>query len=245
MLEESEAPNFREIVDRTLVRLRSLGGQVFAFSPFSQYFDDWLLSLKSVLSEFECNPAVNMDEEFVKKRSQVMANVAVKLDERRSEEAVFEETTRKLAEHKTLLVQTDTEYSYATQKLATERRSEIKRLTRSINDLETELEEINQTKVSIFNPLARRAQTHKKSEISRKLEASKRALDSEVKALEAEQKKLRSEYEKKKQDIIKQVQILEKKVGGSETDRSADDRHTTCEALANAVNELLQRKTSL
>ncbi len=239
LLETSEAPSFKEIVEKTVSRLSNLAGQTFACSPFSQYYDDWLLSLKSVLSEFESNPVVNVDEEFVKKRSQVIADVELKLSEIRSEEAVFEETTRKIAKHKMLLVQTDTEYSYATQNLATERRREIKRLTQSINDLETELEEINQTKLSIFSPLARRAHAHKKSEISRKLEAAKRALDSEVKTLEAEQKKLLSEYQKKKQDIIEQMQILEKKVGGSETDRSVEDRQTACEALVNAVNELL------
>jgi hypothetical protein len=245
LLEKREAPPFEEVVDKTLVMLRRLGDQVFAFSPFSQYFDDWLLSLKSVLSKFESNPAVEVDEEFVKERSQAIADVELKLSERRSEEAVLGEATRRLADQKTLLVQTDTEYSYATQNLASERKSEIKRLTRRVRDVETELEETSQTKVSVFSPFARRAQSHKKAEATRKLGAAKSELESAVKALEAEQEKLRSEYEKKKQDIREQVRIMEKKVGGSETDGSAEDRQAACEALVNAVKALLQRKTSL
>jgi len=245
LLETSEAPGVGEVVEKTLGRLRNLAGQTFAFSPFSQYFDDWLLSLKSVLSEFESNPAVEVDEAFVKERSQVIADVELKLSERRSEEAVFEEDTRRLADHKTLLIQTDTEYSYATQNLAAERKSEIKRLTRTVHDLEEELEETSQTKVSIFSPLARRAQSHKKAEINRKLDAAKSELESEVNALEAEQEKLRSAYEEKKQALMEQVRIMEKKFACSETDCSAEDRRVACEALVNTVKALLQRKTPL
>jgi uncharacterized phage infection (PIP) family protein YhgE len=245
LLEPGEAPSFEKVVDKTLSRLGNLAGQIFACSPFSQYYDDWLLGLKSVITEFESNPAVEVDETFVKERSQVIADIELKLSERRSEEAAFEETTRRLADHKTLLVQTDTEYAYATQNLASERKSNIKRLTRTVNDLETELEEITQTKVSMFSPLARRARSKKKSKIKRKLDAAKTELETAVKDLEAEQGKLRIEYEKKKQDITAQLQILEKKASGSETDSAAKDRQTACEALINTVKELLQRKTAI
>jgi hypothetical protein len=245
LLEASEAPAFEEVVEKTLGRLGKLGGQSFACSPFSQYFDDWLLSLKSVLSEFESNPAVEVDEEFVKERSQVIADVELKLSERRNEEAVFEEATRMLAEQNTLLVQTDTECSYATQNLASERKSEIKGLTRRVHDLEEELEETLQTKVSILSPFARRSQSHKKAELNRKLDAAKSELDSAVKALEAEQEKFRDECEKKKQAILEQMRILEKKVGSLEADGSVDDRRFACEELVNVVKSLLQRKTSL
>ena len=64
-----------------------------------------------------------------------------------------------------------------------------------------------------------------------------------MKALEADQKKLRDKYEEKKQAIMEQVRIMEKKVSGSETDGSAEDRQAACEQLVNAVKALLQRKT--
>ena len=245
LLEANEAPTFQEITEKTLGRLDKLGGQTFACSPFSQYFDDWLLSLNSVLSEFETNPAVKVDEEFVKERSQVIADVELKLAERRNEEAVFGEATRMLAEQKTLLIQTDTECSYSTQNLAAEKKSEIKGLTRRVHDLEEELEENLQTKVSIFSPLARRKQSHKKAELNRKLDAAKSELDSTVKALESEQEQIRDDCEKKKQTIMEQVRILEKKVRSSEADSSMEDRRFACEELVNVVNSLLQRKTSL
>jgi hypothetical protein len=245
LLEESEAPTFEELLEKTLGRLSSLGGQIFAFSPFSQYFGDWLLSLKSVLSEFESNPAVNVDEEFVKERLQVIADVELKLADRRREEAVLEEAARMLADQNNLLVQTDTEYTYATQKLASQRNSEIKRLTRSVHDFEEELEETRRTKASIFSPFARRVRSHKTAEVGRKLDAAKSELESVVKAFEVEQEKLHDEYEKRKQAIMEKVRSLEKEVEKLETDSSFEVRRAACEALVNAVNAFLQRKNFL
>lgn len=245
LLEESEAPTSKEVVEKTLVRLRNLGDQIFAFSPFSQYFDDWLLSLKSVLSEFESNPAINMDDKFVKESSQIIADVELKLAERRREEAVLEKVTRRLADQNHLLVQIDTEYASATHKLASKRNSEIKRLTRRVHDFEEELEEANRMKVSIFSPFARRAKSHETAEVTRKLDAVKSELESVVKAFEVEQEKLHDEYEKRKQSVTEQVRSLEKNIEGLDTDGSVEDRQFACEELANAVKALLQRKTPL
>ena len=243
LLEESKAPPSEEVVEKTLFRLRSLGDQIFAFSPFSQYFDNWLLSLKSVLSEFESNPAVNVDEEFVEEISQVIADVELKLSERRREEAVLEKATRRLTKQNNLLVQIDTEYASATHKLASKRKSEIRRLTRRIYDFEEELEEASRMKASIFSPFARRAKSYKTAEVTRKLDAAKSEVESVVKAFEVEQEKLHDKYEKRKQAVIGQVRSLEKKVEGLETDGSIGDRRVACEALVNFVNALLQRKT--
>jgi archaellum component FlaC len=241
LLEESEAPTFEEVVEKTLARLHSLGGQIFAFSPFSQYFDDWLLSLKSVLSEFESDPAVNVDEKFVNERSRVIADIELKLDERRHEEAVLVEATRRLADQNHLLVQIDREYTTSTRKLASKRNSEIKRLTRRVQDFEEELDETSQIKTGI-NPFAKRAKSNKIAEVTRKLDDAKSEVESVVKTFEVEQEKLHDEYEERKQAVIKQVRSLEKEIEGLDTDGSVEDRRVACEALVNAVNALLQRK---
>jgi len=240
LLEETEAPTFEVEVEKTLGRLHSLGGQLFAFSPFSQYFDDWLLSLKSVLSEFESNPAVNVDEEFVKERSQVVADVELKLAERRREEAVFVEATRRLADQNHLLVKIDREYATVTRELASKRNGEIKVLTRRVRDFEEEVDDASQMKTGI-NLFARRAKSQRKAEVTRKLDAAKSELESVVKAFEVEQEKLHDGYEKRKQEAIEQVRNLEKEVEGLDTDVSVEDRRVACEALVNAVKALLQR----
>jgi hypothetical protein len=242
-LEESEAPTFEDVVAKTLVRLRSLGDQIFAFSPFSQYFDDWLLSLKSVLSEFESDAAANVDEEFVKERSQAIADIELKLDERRREEAVLVEATRRLADQNHLLVKIDREYATATRKLASKRNGEIKRLTRRVRDFEEELDETNQMKTGI-NPFAKRAKSNRMADVTRKLDAAKSEVESVVKTFEVDQEKLHDGYEERKQAVIEQVRKLEKEIEGLETDRSVEDRRLACEALVNAVEALLKREGS-
>jgi hypothetical protein len=242
LLSASEAPSFEVVVEKTLGSLSLLGSQIFAFSPFNQYFDDWLISLKSVISEFESNPAVEVDEEFVKMRSQLVAAIELKLSERQHDEAVLENTTRKLAKQQNLLVQTDTEYSYGTQNLVSKRKSETKHLNHTIRDLEEELEEIAQTQVSVFSPLARRSKSRKKAELTRKLDAARSELESVMKELETEQEKLRLAYKEKKQALIEEVKHLEKKIGDSEADVSLEDRRVVCEEMAKAVQALLQRK---
>jgi hypothetical protein len=242
-LEESEAPTFEEVVAKTLVRLRSLGDQIFAFSPFSQYFDDWLLSLKSVLSEFESDAAANVDEEFVKERSQAIADIELKLDERRREEAVLVEATRRLADQNHLLVKIDREYATATRKLASKRNGEIKRLTRRVRDFEEELDETSQMKTGI-NPFAKRAKSNRMADVTRKLDAAKSEVESVVKTFEVDQEKLHDGYEERKQAVIEQVRKLEKEIEGLETDRSVEDRRLACEALVNAVEALLKREGS-
>jgi hypothetical protein len=241
LLEEGEAPTFEEVAAKTLLRLRSLGDQIFAFSPFSQYFDDWLLSLKSVLSEFESDAAANVDEEFVKERSRVIADIELKLDERRREEAVLVEATRRLADQNHLLVKIDREYATATRKLASKRNGEIKRLTRRVRDFEEELDETSQMKTGI-NPFAKRAKSNRMADVTRKLDAAKSEVESVVKAFEVDQEKLHDGYEERKQAVIEQVRKLEEEIEGLETDRSVEERRVACEALVNAVEALVKRE---
>ncbi|MCW4047562.1 MAG: hypothetical protein NWE99_08400 [Candidatus Bathyarchaeota archaeon] len=242
LLEESEAPTFEGEVAKTISRLQSLGSQTFAFSPFSQYYDDWLLSLKSVLSEFESNPAVKVDEEFVWLRSQLIADVESKLAKHKQQEAELGKVTQKLSEKNHLLVQIDTEYAHATHNLASRRDGEIKRLTRRVHDYEEELEQTNMMKASILSPFARRAKSQKIADVTRKLAAAKAELESVVKQFEVEQEKLHDEYEKNKQAVIEQVRGLEKEIEKMDIDNSVEDRRVACEALINAVKRLLQRK---
>jgi hypothetical protein len=244
LLEEGEAPTFEAEVEKTLTRLNSLGSQVFAFSPFTQYYDDWLLSLKSVLSEFESNSAVKVDEDFTWLRSQIIADVETKLGDRKREEAELEKVTRKLSEKNHHLLQIDTEYARSTHNLASRRDSEIKRLTRRVHDYEEELEQANLMKASILSPFARRAKSQKITEVTGKLAVAKADLESVVKQFEVEQEKLHDEYERNKQAVIQQVQGLEKELEEMDIDGSVEDRRLACEALVNAVKALLQRKTA-
>ena len=243
-LEEESTPTMETVVEKTVSRLQSLGTQTFALSPFSQYYDDWLVTLKSVLSELEANPETKIDSGFSDERVKIVTCIEQQLAKRRREESAHEEVIKKLSEKNHSLVQIDTEYAAAMRKLSSEKNSQIQDLTRKLHDLEEELQKINQTKTSIFNPFLRKAKTQKTIEITKKIEVAKSNLESEVHNFEIEQEKLHDEYEKKKESGINEVQELEKEVESLEIDNSSEDRKVTCEALVSAVKALMQRNKS-
>ena len=101
--EEKHVATKKEVSDKTLKRIRNLGSQRFGSSPFSEHFDRWLVDLTDVLSEFESNPNINADEQFVKERSQILSTVKIELEERRRKEATLEEASKNLSNSKNLL----------------------------------------------------------------------------------------------------------------------------------------------
>jgi len=239
---DKQSITVRDVVKKTLRKLSGLGNQKFALSPFSEYFDNWLVTLKEVMSEFESSQAINVDDEFVKESSRILANVARELAARRSEEVTLREATKSLADNNHLLVEIDAEYAKATRELAFRRNSEIQLLTRKVHDLEEELDRVDQMKTSIFNPFSKKAKAQREAEATRKLNSAKSELESVVHNFTIEQEKLHDEYEKRKQDVIEKVRSLEKEVEKLETDDSLEVRREACDALVKAVNALLQRK---
>ena len=97
-------------------------------------------------------------------------------------------------------------------------------------------------KTSFFGPFSKKAKAQKETEISQKLDYAKNELRAVMEKFKVEQEKLHDDYEKKKQTIIVEVRNLEKKIEHLEKDNSLGTRREASEALANAVNGLLQRK---
>jgi len=240
---EKQVITVREVVHKTFRRLSRLGNQKFALSPFSEYFDNWLVNIKEVMSAFESSQAINVDDEFMKERSRILTNVTHELAARRSEEATLREAAKSLADNNHLLAEIDAEYAKATRELAFMRNSEIQLLTRKLHDLEEELDSIGQMKTSIFRPFLKKAKAQREAETTRKLDSTKSELESVVLSLSVEQEELRDEYEKRKQAVIEKMRSLEKEVEKLETDDSLEIRRAACETLVKAVKALLQRKT--
>ena len=100
----------KEISEGTLKRLHTLGNQKFGSSPFSQHFDRWLTDVTIVLSEFEAHPNMNVDDQFLKERSQTLSIIKQQLEDRRHKEASLEQEIRNLSDSRKNLEQIDTEY---------------------------------------------------------------------------------------------------------------------------------------
>jgi len=243
--EEDHVPTSEEVVDRTLKRLRNLGNQVFALSPFSEHFSRWLVDLRVVLSEFESSPTVSVDDQFLKERSQILSNVELELEKRRSEEASCDEAVKSLSDNRILLERIEGEYTARTRDAEGQKEFEIKRLSSNVDGLREELDRIARMKTGIFRAVSKKAKARKETEASQRLNLAQEELASAVRNFAAEQEGLRDEYEKKKQPVIDQIRVEEKEVENQDVDGSLETRKAACEVLINAVNALVERKSPL
>ena len=243
LLEETHVPTPEEVAEKTLGRLRSLGNQTFAVFPFRAYFDGWLVNLKDALIAFESSPNIRVDEQFLKDRSQILANVERALEERRREEASLEEFIKSLSDGKILLERIEAEYAARAREIEGRKNSEVKRLYGNIDSLKGKLDNTARMKTGFFRAVSKKARAQKEAEATQKLNAAQSELELTMQNFTDEQEKLRGEHERKRQPVIEQMRNHQKEIENIETDGSMKDRRVACEALVNAVNALLQRKT--
>ncbi|HLN44310.1 MAG TPA: hypothetical protein VK209_01240 [Candidatus Sulfotelmatobacter sp.] len=240
-MQEEHEVTVKEVGEKTLSNLKRLGEQVFAVSPFSQYFDDWLINVKEVVSKFETSDTINTDELFVRQRQQTFDKLEIEFARLKQEELKLNQAVRELADNNHLLVETDADYATKTRELGPRKDAEIQRLTLDVQKYESELEQANRMKTSFFG-FTKKAKAQKEAEARSKLEAAKTKLESAVQAFKVEQEKLHDTYEKKRSSITEHVQQLEKEVEKLETDNSVSIRREACEELSNAVQSLLDRQ---
>ncbi len=243
MGEKKHVATMKEVSDKTLKRLRNLGSQKFGSSPYSEHFDRWLLNLTDVLSEFESNPNISADDQFVKERSQILSIVKIELEERRRQETSLEEDAKSLSNNKNFLERIKKEYATRSREIKGQKNSEIKRLYNNIHSLREELDYTVRMKTGIFRGISKKAREQKEIETTQELNAVQRELELAMLDFTEVKEKLRDEYEKKRQPLIEQIRDYQKKIETLETDGSLEDRWFACEALIDAVNALLQRKT--
>ncbi len=138
----------------------------------------------------------------------------------------------------------DAECTAQSRDLAGKRESAIEFLAKNVRDLEEELAKLEQTKLSSLHFLKKVANEEKQLEVMQKLNAAKKRLELAQQSSGAEQEKLQDEYEKQKQAMVARMQGLEKDIADKRTDGSLEVRKAACNALANAVKSLIERKTA-
>jgi hypothetical protein len=192
-------------------------------------------------SEFESNPAIKVDEQFVKERSQIFLDVEGALAEKRLQESNLTGEAKELSDNNHLLVETDKEYAEKTRELSFKRNADVQRLSTKIRELEDDVAGQEEIKISVFKVMARRRAAEKFAQTKQNLKSIKNELEVALQSFTAEQEKLHDYYEKKKQEITDRVDDLHKALEKLETDTSLDARQAACNALASAINSLLQR----
>jgi hypothetical protein len=230
-----------EVIEKTLGVLNKLGSQIFALSPFSQYFDDWLMNLRQVVSEFESNPTIQVDEQFVNDRSQIFLDVEGALAEKRLQEANLTEEAKALAENNHLIVETDKEYAEKTRERSFKRNTDVQCLSTKIRELEDSVASQKEIKISFFKPMARRKAAEQLAQTQQELKSTKNQLEVTLANFTAEQEKMHDNYEKRKQELTERSDNLHGELEKLETDTSISIRREATNALTNAINTLIQR----
>ncbi len=247
--EEEHVSTFEEVVERTLNTMHHLGSQRFAVAPYYDHFDRWLMSLRAVLSEFESSPAVTVDDQFARESSQVVSDIELALKERRLKEISREEAIRKnelsLLEAKSLLAQTEREYTIKMKQIAGEKNRTVKPVDTNVGKLREELDRIVRTRAGFLRGISKKAKAQKTAEASYKLDSTKRELAKIERSFATEQEKSREEYKRRKQQIHEEIANHQKQIlnleAGLQIDDALEIRRNACDALISALNGLIQR----
>jgi DNA repair exonuclease SbcCD ATPase subunit len=239
--EEAPEVSAQQVAEKTLNSLGKLGNQIFALSPFSHYFDDWLVNLRQVTSEFESNPAIAADDQFVKERTQIFLDVEATLAQNRLDESNLTAEAKALADNNHQIVEADKQYAEATRERSNKRNSEVQRLSSKIRELEDQLATQQEVRISFYKIGAKRKAAQQLTQTSQDLKATKNELEVTLQTFTAEQEKLHDNYEKQKQDLNETSDRLHKELEKLETDTSTAARQTACNALVCAINSLLNR----
>ena len=240
-LEEETQVSPQEFVEKTLGSLNRLGNQIFALSPFSQYFDPWLVNLRQIISEYESNPAIKVDEQFLKERAQIFLDLEAALAEKRIQESSLTGEAKDLVDNNHLLVETDKEYAEKTRQLSNKRNADVQRISTEIRELEDDVASQEEIKISFYKFNAKRKAAENLAKTRQALKSKKAELEVTLSSFTADQEKLHDNYEKVKQEITDKIESLHKMLEKLETDISVEPRKVACNALANAVNALQQR----
>ena len=243
--DETPKPTLKEVAEKTLSSITRLGNQIFALSPFSQYYDDWLVNLRQVVSEFESNQNVNADGNFVKERTQIFLDIEAALAEKRLQESNVTGEAKALYDINHQLTDADRDYAEKTRELSNKRNADVQHLSNRVRELEDDIASQQEVKISIFKINARKAAAQKLEQTKHELNSTKNELEVTLQNFTVEQEKLHDNYEKIKQELTDRIESLHKELEKLETDTSIDARQAACNALACAVNALIPSTTVL
>ena len=239
--EETPQATAPQVAERTVNSLGKLGNQIFALSPFSQYFDDWLLNLRQLVSEFEAYPTILSDEQFEKERMQIIQDVEGALAEKRVKESNLTDEAKALAYVNHKIADADREYTDKTRELSNKRNSELQQLSNKIRELEDAASATEAVKFGFFQFKEKKQNQENLARTEQELKTTKTQLESSIASFTAEQEKLHDSYQKRKQEFSEESDRLHKELERLETDTSTEARQNACKALTESINSLLKR----
>ena len=242
-VKERNLSHLRELAEKTLNESNQLGAQAFSGSPYSENYDAWLSNLNRVISDFESDSPVKVDDQFVKDRSQILLEIGNVLSKKKMAETNIGAVAKALTEHNHLLVETDKEYAEKARELSVKKDSELQRLSNRVRELEREV--LSQVEDNSKRKILKKKTDDKVPQMRLDLKSAKNDLEVAQQNFAVEQRKLDEDYEKRKQSIMGQMESLREELVNLETDTSTQARQAACKALADAVTAQVQRTSSI
>jgi len=243
-LEGSGAQPLREVVDRTLAGLDTLGAQTFAMSPFHQHFDRWLKSLGSVLDDFEATPVVEADDRFREERLGLFSAVEAALKAEQAREASRGATILGLHGSKDLLFHAEREHDARLREHAALRDKKLRALSDGAEALRAELDEVLESKAGLLEGITK-SKSKREQEARSRLAAAENEIDAAKASFAEELAGLQGEYERGRRVILEKVAAERREVEAleaeSEVDGSVEVRRVACEEFAEAVKVFVKR----
>jgi hypothetical protein len=242
--EEKTTPSQQQIFEITLKRLHTLGNQKFGSSPFSEHFERWLLTVETVLDEFEAQPDINIDDQFTKERNQILTTIKMQLENHQQRENTIERQINSLSGAKKRLQQTNNEYLTKSLTLKNQKTITLKRLNNELEILKKEQDQIIKLKAGIFRGISKKEREQKETLAVQKHLDKQQEFEVTVLNFKEKQKQLKEEFEGKRDPLLEDVKNLQKCIKDIDEDSSLEERWLTCETLRDTINNFFQRKIS-
>jgi len=239
--EEPSEVTLQDVIGKTLSSVERLGNQIFALSPFSQYYSDWIVNLRQVVSEFEVFPGVTVDEVFTKECEQVFSEIQTALADYSVQENSLSETEEALYDVNRALGVVESDYVEKSKTLSGKRSSCIQQLSNKIRNLEEDVAGQGELKFGVFQFGAKKAAAKKLEQTQQNVVAAKKELEEVQQNFKLEQEKLHETYVAKKQELSAKAVALHKEIEQREVDISTEARKKACAQLNNTISELIKR----
>ena len=248
-LEEKRRLTLDEVVEQSLNSLGSLGGQVFALSPFHEHFDRWLMSLRIVMDDFKSSPMVTIDDPFKEEMEKVFSDIeSALIIERRAEDSRVESLQglySRIQGPRRMLSKVEQDHISEMRNFNVLKEQAIRSLKEEIETLQKELSEARNARPGFLSGITNKVWSRREERLAVMLAASEKKLEETSSSLVANEENLRNKFEINKLEINLQVDQKQREIEGleatSQVDGSEPIRRAACEELSNSIKALVAR----
>ena len=156
------------------------------------------MNVTAVLGEFESHPNINVDDEFVRERSQTLSAITLQLENLSRKEATLDQELKNQSDWRNRLKQINKEYATLAGTIRGQRNREIRRLNGIINRLKKDQDSVIRMKTGFFHGISKKDREQKEMTIAQELNNRQTELELVMLDFNAKQKELQAEYRQKK-----------------------------------------------